>query len=193
MRYAANKLEGATYKPFGICPPHKIVVKSAAVCDAPVTAQHHNKEINPKATAWFPANMDLKRAWVSCSTLLGSRQNRWTGEEEHSLRASGLSNHSHHMPPGGVREQGGKGGAPAPKYRAIPQHLSRGGSLTTATNQHTHRHPSPVSWDHRNSICPALISTRPCSWTPQDPSSSSPLPPGGTTSQTAVRPLMSKC
>lgn len=139
---------------------------------ATATAQHCNKAVNLKAKP--PPQPDSQPTGTSgepeCPAGLRLEQMNWG--EEHSLRAPGLSNHSHHMPPGGVREQGKRGvrgvggkGAPAPKYEPIPQHLSRGSTDNCNRQTHTHTHTltSPVSQDHRNSICPALIRTRPYS------------------------------
>ena len=118
--------------------------------------------------------------------------------------APGLSNHSHHMPPGGVREQGERGGRGAGEVHLLPNTNSSlstcpGGSPTTTTNRHTdththtHTHTSPVSQDHRNSICPALISMRPYSRITPAPSSPSPLPLRSkhfSALPTTIRPLM---
>lgn len=126
---------------------------------ATATAPHCNKAVNLKAEP--PTRPDSQPTGTSgepeCPTGPHLKQMNWG--EEHSLWALGLSNHSHHMPPGGVREQGkrgGRGGASAPKYEPIPQHLSPG--FTDNCNQQTRTHTLPVSQDHRNSICPEQIS-----------------------------------
>lgn len=166
---------------------------------ATATAQHCNKAVNLKAKPLTRPDSQPKGTSGEPECPAGPRLEQMNWREEHSLWARGLSNHSHHMPPGGVREQGkrgGRGGGEVHLLQNTNPSLSTcpGGSLTTATNRHTHT--SPVSQDHRNSICPALISTRPYSRNTPDPSSSPRLPLQGkrfSELPTTIRPMMSKC
>lgn len=120
------------------------------------TAQHCNKAVNLKAKPLTLPDSQPTGTSGEAECPAGPRLEQMNWGEEHSLRAPGLSNHSHHMPPGGVGEQGRKKRRVVHLLPNTNPSLSTcpGGSLTTATT-------SPVSQDHRNSICPALISTRP--------------------------------
>lgn len=153
------------------------------------TAQHGNKAVNLRTEPLTRPDSQPTGTSGEPECPAGPRLEQMNRREEHSLWAPGLANHSHHMPPGGVREQGkrvGRGGE-----KPIPQHLSRG--FTANRNQQTHTQPSPVSQDRRSSICPALISTRPYSRnTPPPP----PPPPQGmhfSALLTTIRQMMSKC
>lgn len=135
-------------------------------CDRPT----RNKAVNLKAkplTRPDSQPTDLRRAWVSRRAPSGTDE---LGKGALPAGAPGLSNHSHHMPPGGVREQGERRRRGAEEVHLLPNtnpSLSTcpGGLLTTRTHAREHAHvntrTSPVIQDHRNSICPALISTKP--------------------------------
>lgn len=169
---------------------------------ATATAQHCNKAVNLKVKPL--TRPDSQPAGTSGEPESPTRpcleQMNWG--EEHSLRGpKSLQSLSPYASWGSGRtrrkpRKGGRGGAPAPKYEPIPQHLSRGSADNHNHQTHTHTPTSPVSHDHRNSICPALISTRPYSRNTPAPFSPSRLPLQGkhfSELPTTIRPMMSKC
>lgn len=161
------------------------------------TAQHCNKAVNLIVKPLTRPDSQPTGTSGEPQCPAGPRLEQMNWGEEHSLRGprslQSLSPYASWGSEGTRRKRrkGGRGGAPAPKYELIPQHLSRG--FTDNHGQQTHTHTSPVSQDHRNSICPALISKRPYSRNTPAPSSPSPLPLRSkhfSALPTTIRPLM---